>query len=72
MGEVSWALAMGRQPASTCKRAWCSSGGHCRDFMVGCPLAAAAVLSCTVQADRLIALHLAVRTLFDYGRCPAG
>ena len=33
--------------------------------MVGCPLAAAAVLSCKVQSDRWIALHLAVWTLFD-------
>ena len=33
--------------------------------MVGCPLAAAAVLSCKVQPDRCIAPHLAVRTLFD-------
>ena len=39
-----------------------------RDFMIGCPLAAAAVLSCTVQADRWISPHLAVRTLFDYDR----
>ena len=36
--------------------------------MVGCPLAAAAVLSCTVQADRWIAPHLAVGTLFGEGR----
>ena len=36
--------------------------------MVGCPLAAATVLSCTVQADRWIAPHLAVRTLFDCDR----
>ena len=35
------------------------------DFMVGCPLAAAAVLSCRVQSDRWITPHLAVRTLFD-------
>ena len=32
--------------------------------MVGCPLAVAAVLSCKVQADRWVAHHLAVRTLF--------
>ena len=36
--------------------------------MVGCPLLAAAVLTCTVQIDRWIAPHLAVRALFDYGR----
>ena len=45
--EASWALPTGEQPASTCTRSWSSSGGHRRDFMVGCPLAAAAVLSCT-------------------------
>ena len=49
-------------------REWGSGGGNRRDFMVGCPLAAAAVLSCTVQADKWLAPHLAVRTLFDYGR----
>ena len=66
--EGSWALAIGKQPASTCLREWGSSGGTHRDFMVGCPLAAAAALSCTVQPDRWIAPHLAVRALFDYGR----
>ena len=66
--EVSWALATGKQPASTCMREWGSGGGTRRDFMVGCPLAAASLLSCTVQADSWIAPHLAVRTLFDYDR----
>ena len=41
-----------------------SGGGNLRDFMIGCPLAAA-VLSCLVQADRWIAPHLAARTLFE-------
>ena len=35
-----------------------SLGGRRRDFMVGCPLAVAAVLSCKVQADRWIGPHL--------------
>ena len=35
------------------------------DFMVGCPLAAASVLSCKVQPGRWIAPHLAVRTHVD-------
>ena len=39
-------------------REWGSRGGTRRDFMVGCPLSAAAVLSCTVQADRWISLIL--------------
>ena len=56
--EEAWALAAGLQPAPTCKRSWTAAG-------VGRPLAVAAVLSCRVQADRWIAPHLAVRTLFD-------
>ena len=63
--EEAWALAAGLQPTPSCKRNWNSPGGHRRDFMVGCPLAVAAVLSCKVQADRWVAPHLAVRTLFD-------
>ena len=35
---------------------------------LGCPLAAAALLSCKVQLDRWSAPHLAVHALFDYGR----
>ena len=63
--EEAWALAAGLRPAPTCKRIWSAPGGLRRDFMVGCPLAVAAVLSCKVQADRWVAPHLAVRTLFD-------
>ena len=66
--EASWALATGRQPASACMREWGSGGGTRCDFMIGCPLAAAAVLSCTVQADRWILPHLVVRALFDCDR----
>ena len=66
--EVSWASAIGRQPSSSCTREWGSGGGTRRDFMIGCPLAAAAVLTCIVQLDRWIAPHLAVGTLFDYDR----
>ena len=40
--------------------------------MVGCSLAAAAVLSCKVQPDRWSAPHLAVGTLFDYDRWCCG
>ena len=69
-GEA-WALAAGLQPVPTCKRSWETVGGHRRDFMVGCPLAAAALLSCNVRPDRWIAPHLAVRALFDYGRWDA-
>ena len=69
-GEA-WAVAAGLQPAPTCKRSWTAAGGHRRDFILGCPLAAAAVLSCKVQPDRWIAPHLAVRALFDNGRWDA-
>ena len=47
--ESAWAFASGVLPAATCKRAWGDVGGHRRDFMVGCPLVAAAVHSCSVQ-----------------------
>ena len=63
--EEAWAFAAGLQPLPTSKRDWDSASGHRQDFMVGCPLAVAAVLSCKVQADWWIAPHLAVRALFD-------
>ena len=63
--EASWASASGVQLAGTCKRTWDSANGHRRDFMVGCTLAVAAVLSCKTQLDRWVAPHLAVRTCFD-------
>ena len=58
--EASWAIAAGRAPAVTCKRTWDSDW----DFQIGCPLCAAAVLSCEVVGDRWIQPHLAVRTWF--------
>ena len=66
--EEAWALTAGLQPTPACKHSWTAAGGHRRDFVVGCPLAAAALLSCKVQPDRWIAPHLAVRALFDCGR----
>ena len=63
--EASWASATGMQPAATCKHTWEYAGGHRGDFMVGCPLAAAAVLSCKAQPKRWVAPHLAVRTHVD-------
>ena len=44
--------------SSTCKRDWSATAGLRRDFMVGCPLAVAAVLSCKVQADWWLLLIL--------------
>ena len=49
-------------------REWGSGGGTRRDFMIGCPLVAPSLLSCTVQADRWISPHLAVRIFFDHDR----
>ena len=66
--EEAWAIAAGLHPAPTCERSWDAAGGHRRDFILGCPLAAAAILSCRVQPDRWIALHLAVPAFFDCGR----
>ena len=65
---AAWAFAAGLQLVLICKKTWGAVGGRRRDFILGCPLAAAAVLSCAVQLDRWIALHLAVRALFDCGR----
>ena len=64
--ESSWAFASGLPPAATCKRAWGASGGHRRDFTVGCLLVASAVSSCSVQQDRWIVPHHAVRAFFLY------
>ena len=64
--ESSWAFASGVPPAATCKRAWGASGGNRRDFMAGCPLVAAAVSSFSVQQDRWIVPHHAVRASFLY------
>ena len=64
--ESAWAFASGVPPAATCKRAWGDLGGLRRDFMVGCPLVAAAVHSCSVQQDRWVVPHLAVRASFLY------
>ena len=47
--EEAWALAAGLHPAPTCKRSWTAAGGHRWDFILGCPLAAAAVFSCKVS-----------------------
>ena len=62
---ASWACATGMQPALVCKRALSASGGHGKNFMVGCPLAANAVLSRKVQFDKWVDPHLVVRTLCD-------
>ena len=69
--EASGAIAAGRVPAVTCKRTCDSDSGNRRDFQIGCPLCAAAVLSCEVIGDRWIQPHLAVRTWFVADRWTA-
>ena len=69
--EASWAAAVGRVPAVTCKRTWDSDSGNRRDFQIGCPLCAAAVLSCNVLNERWVQPHLAVRTWFVADRWTA-
>ena len=66
--EAAWAFASGMPPAVTCKRSWGASGGSRRDFLVGCPRAAAAVSTCVVQAVRWILPYLAVRAHFECSR----
>ena len=67
--EASWASASGSVPGFTCRQDWGSPLGSRRDFMVGCPRAAAAAVSgCGVLQDRRVVPHFAVRACFDYSR----
>ena len=54
--------------AIACKRSWDSAFGSRRDFIVGCSLAAAAVLNCYVDEERWIQPHLAVKSFFSAER----
>ena len=79
--DLGWALGLiwklpgllqsGRDPAVTCKRTWDSDSGNRLDFQIGCPLCAAAALSCEVVTDRWVQPHLAVRTWFAAERWSA-
>ena len=62
--DAAWSAARGQQPAVTCKRSWVSTGGNCWVILVGCPLAAAALFSCSVCAGRWLP-HFAVGASFD-------
>ena len=55
--EAAWSVAGSQQPAVTCKRSWESTEGSRRDFLVGCPLVAAAVLSCSVCSGWWLERH---------------
>ena len=65
--EASWAFASGKVPGFTCRQDWGSTLGSRRDFMVGCPRAAA-VSGFEVMRDRWVVPHFVVRTCFDYSR----
>ena len=69
--EASWAVASSRVPAVTCERTWDSDSGNRREFQIGFPLRAAAVLSCEVVSDRWVQPQLAVRTWFAAERWSA-
>ena len=66
--DAAWSDAEGQLPTVTCKRSWVSTGGSRRDFLVGCPLAAAASLSCSVSAGRWLQPHFDVSATFDCDR----
>ena len=62
--QGAWANASGISPGVTCKRDWSCSGGSRRDFVLGCPLAAAALAGCWVDCNRWTQPHFAVRVSF--------
>ena len=62
--QGAWANASGVAPGVTCKRDWSCSGGSRRDFVLGCPLAAAALAGCWVVNNRWIQPHFAVWASF--------
>ena len=66
--QAAWAFARDSQPVVICKRTCGSLGGNRRDFMVGCPLAAAAVRSRKVDPGRWLTSHLAFWAYFDCQR----
>ena len=62
--QGAWARAAGVEPDVTCKRDWACRGGTRRDFIVGCPLTAAALGGCWVDCRRWIQPHLSVSASF--------
>ena len=66
--DAAWSASKGQHPAVTCKRSWVSTGGSRMDFFVGCPLAAAALLTCSVSSCRWLQPHFAVSATFDCDR----
>ena len=62
--QGSWARAAGVDAAISCKREWASSGGSRRNFLLGCPLASAALQGCWVDGCRWIQPHFSVSASF--------
>ena len=69
--QSSWAGAAGVDPDVACKRDWACLGGTRRDFLLGCPLAAAALGGCWVHCCRWIQPHLSVCASFVSARWSA-
>ena len=67
----SWARSARVDPDVTCKRDWACLGGTRRDFVLGCPLAAAALEGCWVDGCRWIKPHLSVCASFVAARWSA-
>ena len=67
--QGAWANASGIDAGVTCKKDWARPGGTRRDFILGCPLAAAALESCWVDFSRWIQPHFRSGLPF---RGPAG
>ena len=62
--QGAWSAASGVGAGVTCKRDWASTGGTRRDFILGCPLATAALASCWFDNSRWIQPHFAVVASF--------
>ena len=69
--QDAWSAASGVDAGVTCKRDWASTGGNRRDFIMGCPLATAALGCCWVDGSRGIQPHFAVVASFQGDRWSA-
>ncbi len=67
----AWARTAGVDPAVTCKRDWACPGSTGRDFILGCPLASAALGGCWVDCSRWIQPHFTVFATFQACRWSA-
>ena len=69
--QDAWARASGGVPDVTCKRDLACVGGTRRDFILGCPLATAALGGCWVDHERCIQPHFSVGASFSACRWSA-